>query len=36
MPAKIACFQVDSRLARLLNQEYPSKEKALKELVDNV
>lgn len=28
-------FQVDSRLARLLSQEYSSTEKALKELVDN-
>lgn len=28
-------FQVDSRLARLLSQEYASTEKALKELVDN-
>jgi len=28
-------FQVDSRLASLLSQEYPSSEKALKELVDN-
>lgn len=28
-------FQVDSRLATLLSQEYPSSEKALKELVDN-
>ena len=35
MPAKTARFQVDSRLARLLSQEYPSTEKALKELVDN-
>lgn len=28
-------FQVDSRLATLLSQEYPSYEKALKELIDN-
>lgn len=35
MAAKPARFQVDSRLARLLSQEYPSTEKALKELVDN-
>lgn len=28
-------FQVDSRIATLLSQEYPSTEKALKELVDN-
>jgi hypothetical protein len=28
-------FQVDSRLATLLGQEYTSSEKALKELVDN-
>lgn len=28
-------FQVDSRIARLLSQEYSSTEKALKELVDN-
>lgn len=28
-------FQVDSRLATLLSQEYPSSEKALKELIDN-
>ena len=28
-------FQVDSRLATLLSQEYPSTERALKELVDN-
>ena len=28
-------FQVDSRLATLLSQEYPSSERALKELVDN-
>lgn len=32
---KSARFQVDSRLARLLSQEYSSTEKALKELVDN-
>ncbi|MER2540311.1 MAG: ATP-binding protein [Azonexus sp.] len=30
-----ARFQVNSRLASLLGQEYPSTEKALKELVDN-
>lgn len=30
-----ARFQVNSRLARLLSQEYSSTEKALKELVDN-
>lgn len=35
MAAKTARFQVDSRLARLLSQEYSSTEKALKELVDN-
>lgn len=35
MTAKTARFQVDSRLAQLLSQEYPSTEKALKELVDN-
>lgn len=35
MKAKTARFQVDSRLARLLSQEYSSSEKALKELVDN-
>lgn len=35
MAAKTVRFQVDSRLARLLSQEYPSTEKALKELVDN-
>ncbi|MDP9606325.1 UNVERIFIED_ORG: hypothetical protein J2W38_006145 [Variovorax paradoxus] len=35
MAGKTARFQVDSRLARLLSQEYPSTEKALKELVDN-
>lgn len=35
MATKTARFQVDSRLARLLSQEYPSTEKALKELVDN-
>jgi HSP90 family molecular chaperone len=28
-------FQVNSRLASLLSQEYPSTERALKELVDN-
>lgn len=28
-------FQVDSRIATLLSQEYPSSERALKELVDN-
>jgi hypothetical protein len=28
-------FQVDSRLATLLSQEYRSTERALKELVDN-
>lgn len=28
-------FQVDSRLATLLSQEYRSAERALKELVDN-
>lgn len=28
-------FQVDSRLATLLSQEYPSSERALKELIDN-
>lgn len=28
-------FQVDSRLATLLSQEYASSEKALKELIDN-
>jgi HSP90 family molecular chaperone len=28
-------FQVDSRLASLLSQEYSSTEKALKELMDN-
>ena len=28
-------FQVDSRLAKLLSQEYTSSERALKELVDN-
>ncbi|MDW3689040.1 ATP-binding protein [Cupriavidus sp. CV2] len=28
-------FQVDSRIATLLSQEYPSTEKALKELIDN-
>jgi hypothetical protein len=35
MAAKTAHFQVDTRLARLLSQEYTSTEKALKELVDN-
>lgn len=30
-----ARFQVDSRLAKLLSQEYTSSERALKELVDN-
>jgi hypothetical protein len=35
MAAKTARIQVDSRLARLLSQEYSSTEKALKELVDN-
>lgn len=35
MAANTARFQVDSRLARLLSQEYSSTEKALKELVDN-
>ncbi|MBL8353457.1 MAG: ATP-binding protein [Delftia acidovorans] len=35
MAAKTARFQVDSKLARLLGQEYPSTEKALKELIDN-
>lgn len=33
--AKLTRFQVDSRLASLLSQEYSSTEKALKELVDN-
>lgn len=33
--AKHARFQVDSRLAKLLSQEYTSSERALKELVDN-
>lgn len=33
-PAQLR-FQVDSRLATLLSQEYPSSERALKELVDN-
>ena len=28
-------FQVDSRIATLLSQEYPSSERALKELIDN-
>jgi DNA mismatch repair ATPase MutL len=32
---KTARFQVDSRLAKLLSQEYTSTERALKELVDN-
>lgn len=32
---KIAQFHVNSRLARLLSQEYSSTEKAIKELVDN-
>lgn len=32
---KKARFQVDSRLPTLLSQEYPSTERALKELVDN-
>lgn len=36
MAAKTARFQVDSRVVRLLSQEYPSTEKAFKELVDNV
>lgn len=35
MAAKTARFQVDSRLARLLSPEYPSTEKALKDLIDN-
>jgi hypothetical protein len=35
MAAKTARFRVDSRLARLLSQEYPSAEKALTERVDN-
>jgi hypothetical protein len=35
MAIKKAKFHVDSRLARLLSQEYTSTEKALKELVDN-
>lgn len=34
-PMKKLHFQVDSRLATLLSQEYASTEKALKELVDN-
>lgn len=35
MSTSKARFHVDSRLARLLSQEYSSTEKALKELVDN-
>lgn len=35
MAAKTARSQVDSRLAHLLSQEYPSTERELKELVDN-
>ena len=35
MTTKSARFQVNSRLAKLLSQEYTSTEKALKELVDN-
>lgn len=35
MPKSELRFQVDSRLATLLSQEYSSSEKALKELVDN-
>ncbi|MDR5766151.1 MULTISPECIES: Shedu anti-phage system protein SduA domain-containing protein [unclassified Caballeronia] len=35
MSTRISRFQVNSRLAQLLSQEYPSSEKALKELVDN-
>ena len=35
MVTKKAQFQVGSRLAHLLSQEYASSEKALKELVDN-
>ncbi len=35
MVKKTARFQVDSRLAKLLSQEYSSTERALKELVDN-
>jgi HSP90 family molecular chaperone len=35
MATNKARFHVDSRLAKLLSQEYSSTEKALKELVDN-
>ena len=35
MPKTKVRFQVNSRLARLLSQEYTSSEKALKELIDN-
>jgi len=35
MTMKSARFQVNSRLAKLLSQEYSSTEKAIKELVDN-
>ena len=35
MTMKNARFQVNSRLGKLLSQEYSSTEKALKELVDN-
>ena len=35
MTTKSARFQVNSRLAKLLSQEYTSTEKALKELIDN-
>jgi hypothetical protein len=35
MASRSARFQVDSRLAKLLSQEYTSSERALKELVDN-
>lgn len=35
MGKRTARFQVDSRLAKLLSQEYSSTERALKELVDN-
>ncbi|CAN7664609.1 ATP-binding protein [Caballeronia sp. LjRoot34] len=35
MKKHMARFQVNSRLARVLSQEYASSEKALKELVDN-
>jgi len=35
MAPKTTRFQVDSKLVRLLSQEYPSKEKALTEPVDN-